>query len=315
VSSLFDKRFVLVVGKGGVGRSTVAAAIAARTAAAGRKTLLLQAGARDRYASFFGSSAHVGHDGVELRPDLHAINTNPADALHEYGLMVLRFERVYKMVFENRITKYFLRAIPGLDDYSILGKAWYHVEQSRFGNPVWPTVVFDMPASGHSLSMLKIPSVITDTVPEGPLTRDARTIEALLRDPARTAVVLVTLAEEMPTREAIEFAEHFRQLGMPLSHLVINQVFPSHFPVGSTAHSVLDALGRSPGPLDSDLDHLVTHAALARSRRELNDQYLAELRRTIDAPTAELPYLFVPSLGPDDIDLLAGRLYDQFSDS
>jgi anion-transporting ArsA/GET3 family ATPase len=229
--------------------------------------------------------------------------------------MVLRFERVYKMVFENRITRYFLRAIPGLDDYSILGKAWYHVEQARFGNPTWPTVVFDMPASGHSLSMLKIPSVITDTVPEGPLTRDARTIEALLRDPERTAVVLVTLAEEMPTREAIEFAEHFRELGISLSHLVINQVFPAHFPVGSTAHAVLDGMLRAPRPLDRDLERLVTHADLARSRRELNDQYLTELRATIDAPTAELPYLFTPSLGPDDIDLLASKLDDQFSDS
>src|SRR6185369_6757696 len=118
------------------------------------------------------------------------------------------------MVFENRVTKAFLRAIPGLDDYSLIGKAWFHVEEEKRGKPVWDTVVFDMPASGHSVSMLRIPWVIIDTVPEGPLTRDARTVRQLLCDPARTSVVLVTLAEEMPVNEAIELESKLGGLGI-----------------------------------------------------------------------------------------------------
>ena len=118
--------------------------------------------------------------------------------------MILRWKSVYEMVFENRVTKAFLRAIPGLDDYALLGKAWFHTTEEKRGKPVWDTVVFDMPASGHSSSMLRVPWVIVDTVPEGPLTRDARTVKELLTDPARTAAVLVTLAEEMPVNEALE---------------------------------------------------------------------------------------------------------------
>src|ERR1041384_5242980 len=107
------------------------------------------------------------------------------------------------MVFENRVSKAFLRAIPGLDDYALLGKAWYHTTEEKRGAPVWDTVVFDMPAPGHSASMLGVPWVIVEAVPEGPLARDARTIKSLLCDPARTSAVLVTLAAEMPVNEAI----------------------------------------------------------------------------------------------------------------
>jgi anion-transporting ArsA/GET3 family ATPase len=134
MSSLLDRRLILVAGKGGVGRSTVAAALGAACARRGRRTLLYEANANDRWGSFFHGDA-VGTQVTRLRDNLHAVNTNPAAALEEYGLMVLRFKRVYKMVFENRVTRYFLRAIPGLDDYSILGKAWYHTTEERRGKP------------------------------------------------------------------------------------------------------------------------------------------------------------------------------------
>ncbi|MBS1122806.1 MAG: Anion-transporting ATPase [Deltaproteobacteria bacterium] len=230
--SLADKRLVLVVGKGGVGRSTVAAAIAGRCARTGKKVLLYETNANDRFGNYFNKPA-VGTEPSQLAPNLWAVNATPASALEEYGLMVLRWRSVYEMVFENRVTKAFLRAIPGLDDYSLLGKAWYHTEDTKRGKPVWDTVVFDMPASGHSASMLRVPWVISETVPDGPLTRDARTIKELLTDPARTAVVLVTLAEEMPVNEAIELETKLSGLGIVPQHLVVNQVFPEHFPPGS----------------------------------------------------------------------------------
>ena len=198
-----DRRLILVVGKGGVGRSTVAASIAGACAAQGKRTLLYETNANDRFGAYFGKPT-VGTEPVELQPNLWAVNVTPASALAEYGMMILRWKSVYEMVFENRVSKAFLRAIPGLDDYALLGKVWFHTTEEKRGKPVWDTVVFDMPASGHSVSMLRVPWVIVDTVPEGPLTRDARAIKALLCDPVRTAAVLVTLAEEMPVNEALE---------------------------------------------------------------------------------------------------------------
>lgn len=336
MASLLNRRFILVVGKGGVGRSTVAAALASAAARRGQRTLLYEANANDRFGHFFGAPA-VGPAIARLRHDLHAVNTTPAAALEEYGLMILRFRRVYKMVFENRVSRYFLRAIPGLDDYSILGKAWYHTVETDRGRPRWDTVIFDMPASGHSLSMLRIPRAIIETVPEGPLTRDARALRALLQDPARTAIILVTLAEEMPANEARELSAALdRELGIRVSHLVINQVYPPRLEDGSVPAQVLDALARSPalarpdpgdpgdlggdpggdpGPAGAearrDLAALVAHGQLARGRRQLNERYIAELERTLQMPRTQLPNLFVPTIGPDEIEQLSRLLEER----
>jgi anion-transporting ArsA/GET3 family ATPase len=209
------------------------------------------------------------------------------------------------MVFENRVTKAFLRAIPGLDDYALLGKAWFHTTEEKRGRPVWDTVVFDMPASGHSVSMLRVPGVIVETVPEGPLTRDARTVNSLLQDQARTAAVMVTLAEEMPVNETCELEAKLMGMGIVPQQIVCNQVYPDHFPVGSPVSRVVDALAAVTTP---PLDALESHAQLSRARRTLNAHYLDELRRRAKTKVGELPMLFASKLGPAQIQQLSQRL-------
>jgi anion-transporting ArsA/GET3 family ATPase len=302
-----DRRLILVVGKGGVGRSTVAAAIAGRCAAQGKKTLLYETNANDRFGHYF-EKPPVGTTPSQLAPNLWAVNATPASALTEYGLMILRWKSVYEMVFENRVTKAFLRAIPGLDDYALLGKAWFHTTEEKRGKPVWDTVVFDMPASGHSVSMLRVPWVIADTVPEGPLTRDARTIKALLCDPVRTSAVLVTLAEEMPVNEAIELEAKLTALGIVPQQLFVNQMFPRHFAPATPVARVLEALIADQANLTAPLAQLTAHAQLSRDRRELNERYLAELRKRAVTEVDELPMLFAQTLGPADVKQLGARI-------
>lgn len=305
--ALFDRRLILVLGKGGVGRSTVAAAIAGQCAARGRRTLLYETNANDRFGNYFDKPP-VGTDPVQLADKLWAVNATPASALAEYGLMILRFKSVYEMVFENRVTKAFLRAIPGLDDYALLGKAWFHTTEEKRGKHIWDTVVFDMPASGHSVSMLRVPWVIVDTVPEGPLTRDARTVKQLITDAKRTAVVLVTLAEEMPTNEAIELEAKLTALGIVPQQLVVNQVFPDHIPDGTPVTRVLDTLANE-AQLSSPLAEVTGHALLSRERRLLNEQYLAELARRAKTAIRELPLVFVKELGAAHIKALGAKLF------
>jgi anion-transporting ArsA/GET3 family ATPase len=303
---VFDRRLILVVGKGGVGRSTVAAAIADQCAARGRRTLLYETNANDRFGTYFDKPP-VGPELTQLAQNLWAVNTNPAAALEEYGLMILKFKSVYEMVFENRVTKAFLRAIPGLDDYSLLGKVWFHTAEEKRGKPIWDNVIFDMPASGHSVSMLRIPWVITDTVPEGPLTRDARTVKELLTDPQRTSVVLVTLAEEMPVNEALELEAKLSGLGIVPQHIVCNQIYPAHFPAGAPVTRVLDALARDAG-LPSPLREVTEHATLSRDRRALNERYLAELRKRAKTPVHQLPMMFAPTLDAAHVKALGALL-------
>jgi anion-transporting ArsA/GET3 family ATPase len=303
--NLADKRLVLCVGKGGVGRSTVAAAIAGQLARAGKKVLLFETNANDRFGNYFDKPP-VGTEVTSLAPNLAAVNATPATALAEYGMMVLRWKSVYEMIFENRVTKAFIRAVPGMDDYAILGKAWFHTTETKWGKPVWDVVVFDMPASGHSYSMLRVPWVITDTVPEGPLTRDARTVKELLSDPVRTAAIMVTLAEEMPVNEAIELETKLQGLGIVPQAVVVNQVYPNHFATGSPVTRVLNTL--IAGPTNSPLAELAAHGSLARDRRLLNERYLGELRRRTETPTTELPLVFAQQLGPAHVAALGVEL-------
>lgn len=301
-----DRRLVLVLGKGGVGRTTVAAALASRLAARGRQTLLYETNANDRFGMYFDKPV-LGTEVTELGPNLFGVNTNPSAALAEYGMMVLKFKSVYEMVFENRITKAFLRAVPGLDEYSLLGKAWFHVEEQQRGKSRFDTVVFDMPASGHSVSTLRVPWSITDAVPDGPLTRDARSIKQLLCDPVRTAAVIVTLAEEMPVNEACELETKLTDLGIVAQHVICNQVYPSHIAPGSAVSRIVDTLVAD-RQLGAPLAPVVAHAALSRDRRALNERYLGELRARAKAPVSELPMIFAASLGPSHIRQLGALL-------
>lgn len=300
--ALEDKRLIVVLGKGGVGRTTIAVALAARLAARGRKTLFFQASAKDRVAALLGGPP-AGEEIRAVRENLWVVNTNPHAALHEYGLMVLRYETIYKMVLENRISRALVRAIPGLDDYSILGKLWYHTTEETHGRPRFDTIVFDAPATGHAVTLLRIPHAILEAVPEGPLTRDAGKIRALLEDPARTAPILVTLAEEMPTNESIELAGRLgREVNMQVAGVVVNQLYPDHFPKNGAAARVLDALTETNG------DPVLTRAKLAQARRAMHDRYLERLAKELPLPRVIVPALFASTFGPAELATIAKML-------
>lgn len=305
--SLLDRRLILVLGKGGVGRTTVAASLGMACAQRGRKTLLYQAHATDRMGAYF-DRAPVGPQIVPLADRLYGVNPTPASAIREYALMTLKFQKVYELVFENRLSQGFLRAIPGLDEYALLGKAWYHTTEQKSGKPVWDTVVMDLPASGHSLSLLRVPKVIRSTVPEGPLTKDARAILALLQDPARCAAVVVTLAEEMPFREATELSAMLHsELGIATAQVVVNQVYP---PINDAAQALIPTLNATPS-----LAGVGEHAALVAARRLINEEYLAAIAQAFAVPTAQLPKQFDGALHGKDIAAFATMLAKQAGDT
>lgn len=308
--SLFDKQLVIIAGKGGVGRTTVAAAMALASAHKGKRVLLAQTKSKERLSSLFGSGP-VGAELVRLRDRLWAVNMTPAASLREYGAMVLRSEFIARQVLENKVSRAFLHAIPGLEDYSMLGKVWFHTTEEQDGRPKWDQVILDGPATGHLITMLQIPQAILDAVPEGPLTRPAQAAVELLRDPRRCAMTIVTLAEDLPSNEAIELARKATEkLGVTLGPLVVNALYPPRFVTGVSAR----ALTALPENVDDDgLQPLVTSARTAQRRRELNDRYLERLRRELPMPQAHLPYLFTSEFGPKAVEDLATRLEPQLA--
>jgi anion-transporting ArsA/GET3 family ATPase len=304
--SLLSRGFIVIAGKGGVGRTTVAAALARVAQAAGKRVLLAQMESSDRLARLLGSPKPIGPDVVDLGGGLSAVNMTPRQALHEYGLMVLRYEAITRALFENRAVRGFLRAIPGLDAYAMLGKAWWHTTETYGGRPRYDLVIVDGPASGHAVRMLSIPKAILAAVPKGPLARDAEAMRALFSDPARAAVMIVTLPEDLPARETSVLARDVTaELAMPLAPLVVNGV-----PDASLEDPALSHLLSTPVAVTSSPELRQTLAAVRvlAERRHDATLVLARLARDPALPTIELPRLPASNLGPSELEVLSAAL-------
>lgn len=307
---LLERRLLIISGKGGVGRTTVAASLAVLAARRGKRVLLTQTKSKDRLASLFG----VRKNFAEVQPvseNLWAVNMTPEAALREYGIMVLRSTFLYKQVFERDVVRAFLRAVPGLLDYSMLGKAWYHTTEQVGGRPRYDLVILDGPATGHALTLLRVPKVILDTVPEGPLTGPARECRQLLTDPRRCRAVLCTLAEDLPVTETLQLAQGMRELDIALGPVAVNRLYPPRFGSGMSAVA-LDELSASPAALgDALLGPVLAAARLQRQRAQLNDTHVARLRAALPEPQLHLPYLFTAAFGRASLEELADRLEGQ----
>ena len=198
-------RLRIVTGKGGTGKTVVATALALAEARRGRTTLLAEAHGQHRVAALLGCTPG-GPEIMPVTPNLFAVDMDVQAAIREYALLVLRFEALYRAVFENRVIRRFIRLIPSLGELVMLGKLWYHEQETSEHGPRFDVIVFDAPATGHALAMLRAPALVEHAVPPGPLRDITRNLQALLRDHARTAVHVVTTPEEMPVSEASDIA-------------------------------------------------------------------------------------------------------------
>ncbi|PRQ06892.1 ArsA family ATPase [Enhygromyxa salina] len=222
LSGLESRRLLIVSGKGGVGRTTVAALLGAALASRGHKVLIATTGHDDRLAWMLGGE-RLTDTPLEVAPNLDIQRLVPETCVEEYGALVTRSQRLSHMVFGNKAVRRLLRAIPGLDDFAILGKVWHEAVRARS----YDTIVFDGPASGHLRLVLGVPQAILATVADGPLTREATAMRDSLQDPSVCAAVLVGLPEPWPLTELGELATALRrEIGMGAGTLVVNKLWP-----------------------------------------------------------------------------------------
>lgn len=304
MSTLEGKRFVLVTGKGGVGKTTVCAAEALALAAKGKRVLVAMCNAKERLSVMLGSRP-IGSDVVSVADGVWAVNIEPERALEEYGTLVLHSRALYKTLFDNRYVRVFLRAVPGMHEWAMLGKAWWHTTETLpDGRPRYDVVILDAPATGHGLDMLRVPKVILDVVPPGLLRRDAERAWAMFQDPVTCALVLVTLPEEMPTTETIELAAALRELGLPIGRVVVNGVLPPLFSKEERAALSKETVRGDAGPGEAALA-----AGRDRATRErVQAESLNRLSKELPVPPAFLPLLMEDAANPAAIHKLAKRV-------
>jgi anion-transporting ArsA/GET3 family ATPase len=305
VRRLFDRRLLILAGKGGVGRTTIAAALARAATRRGKRVLLAQTNAPERLGRMIGSQAHIGSAVVAIDDHLSVVNMSPKAALHEYGMMLLRYEPIYRAVFENKPMRSFLGAFPGLDYWTMLGKTWWHTTETENGRPRYDLVILDGPASGHAVAMLRIPDAVKSAMPRGPLARDATAARALLSDPMRTAIVLVSLPEELPARETVTLVRDLRELSLPMGPLVINAMPPAE----ATQPGVERVLGAAhTNGVSEAIAGLVAGASVLAARRRDAERIVSSLTGEPGLPMIQLPRLPCNDLGPEEIAQLADVL-------
>jgi anion-transporting ArsA/GET3 family ATPase len=299
------RRFIFVTGKGGVGKTTVTAALARALSARGKKVLIAMCNAKERISAMFASEL-VGQEIIQVGERVWAVNMDPERSFEEYGHMVLKVPGLYRVVFQNKYVRAFLPAVPGLSDWAMLGKAWYHTtEQDPRGGHRFDVVLFDAPATGHGLDMLRVPKVIVEVVPPGVLRRDAEAAWRMFTNPQETAVVVVTLAEELPVTETLELLQSVHhELELPLGLLVVNGVLGTLFSEDERAAlSEIDPLAATKTPPES----AVQAAARRAVQERLQAASLARLGAGTTLPRVVLPYLFEDAATPRAIEALSAH--------
>lgn len=297
MAGLLDKRLIVVSGKGGVGKSSISAAIALAASRAGKRTLVCEVNTKERITLLLGHPP-VGPEVQRIDENLWAVDVRPAEAMREYGLMLLRFKTVYNTVFENRFVRYFLRFVPSLQELVMLGKILYHVKETEpDGRARFDLVVMDAPATGHAISYLSVPQVIIDTVPPGPMSKEAEWMRDLLVDRERTAALLVSLPEEMPVNETIELYKALQQrVRVPVAATVLNAYIDDRF----SAEDERVAQAQSPALGEVVRAH--------RERSELSRQLERRLVAALPVPVAKVPRLYVKDFSRSAIERIADEL-------
>lgn len=316
-TDLFQRQIHFVSGKGGVGKSAVACALALWFRRQGLRVLLAQVNAADSHAGLLGLPP-VPDDVHQAEAGLFVVNTRPAQAMREYALMTLKFETLYRATFENRITRHFLRFIPSLAELTMLGKLWFHAEQrDEQGRPLYERVVVDTAATGHGLGFVGVSQVIRDLVPIGPMHEKAKEMANTFEDAQRSALHIVTLPEAMPVQETLELvAEVRRRRVVPLGAALVNalpeplvpEALRTRLKAAKTplAGGSSPAAGKEPGSAPDALIDVLTRRAL---REELAEGQLARLRSELSPlPLMTLPLLTAESFGRPQVEALADAL-------
>lgn len=302
--SPFEERFLFVTGKGGVGKTTFSACLARARGRAGQRVLLAVTDAAPYRELLPG--ARFEPDPALYAAGVYTVHIQPEAALKEYGRLLIKPRLARQALFDNRYVQGFLTALPGLPQWAVLGKAWYHSTEASDGLPRFDAVIFDAPATGHAVDLLRLPRVITELAPASILRRDAELAWQMLRDPRQSSIVLVSLPEELPTNESIELAGRITgEVGLPVGAIVQNRV---RAPIFSAAER--DALAQIP-PLDATTPADATlEAAAARAIRERVQLESGARLGQLGIPVLELPELDAALGAAELVDALSRAFAD-----
>lgn len=292
------------MGKGGVGKTTVAYAMARAAAARGKRVIVCEIATQERGSGIFDRPP-VGFSETRLSKRLWSISIDPERTIREYLELQLPVRAMSEVLVRSRIFNYLAAATPGLKEMVTIGKVWELAldrRKVRDAPRTYDLVVVDAPATGHGVALLQTPANFREIAGGGPLARQAGLIEATLLDRGSTGIAIVATGEEMAVNESIALEEMLRG-DFAIDGVYANALYPERFTPAERG-----LLERAREESDGAAG-VALAAALAESRRaESQREQIARMRDLAGASVTELPFLFSPRIGIEELDVLAEAL-------
>ncbi len=301
--TLLDKRLIFVMGKGGVGRSTVATALGLLSARHGLRTIVAELASQDRVQQAFEQGGAQFRE-VELAPKLYTISIDPQQAMDEY--LRIKTGTLGQALGSTKLFQAFATATPGMRELLTMGKIWELAQFERHtrGAATYDVVIVDSPATGHGIGILRAPRTFAEIARVGPISRQAGKIAATIADSSFTGVLGISTPEEMPINEVLGLRDALARDELPLDAVIVNSLYPERFDERE-ASELAAALPRA----DSGLVRGALRAALSEHARAARQrEQLARLVEELGPRVIELPYLFVDHLERPELERLADGL-------
>ena len=284
LNEILAHRVLIVLGKGGVGKSTLSAAIAKVATLSGAHALIMECDGRAPLAATFGIEPSFVP--TQVAHDLSLMTLDGRAALEEYLRLVVPGRMVLKAVFASRIYQFFVQAAPGLRELMMLGKIFYDAGQTDTKPAARNIIIVDAPASGQAMSLLKMPTAARSTFGDSIVGKEASNISKMLRDRSNCAIIQVTTADSLSISETIETHVQLSEIHLAPAAVLFNRMPPIEFDAADV--SALTSR-RGPHLRKKDLEHLAELAKSELHRVAEARKAIAKIRRETGGPVVEIP--------------------------